>query len=495
MDHLVLLCITFGTSSQAVAQLKNRNPTAIPPPFASGAFPPTKIYTPIKSCHTRFNPHPLMSTSTVQTAAEEHTNPRSRDPHRTKKRKHVDNQEEAGAGKKKKPKKLRLENGDRLAVPEAVVKKPRTRHLSPSGPTDELRPTSPTHTDVPDSNPLTLDDHAPEPLAADPTTPQDPLTPSLLDSTISSPFHSVRLSLYLPLSAISLSPSTALASLQAEHLAPLLLTYSAPARGVILAFTDTVVSSTRPEPSSPPSPHPAASGPILARCADDYGTSYVWLTTTFLVFRPTSGETLSGWINVASDSFIGLVAYNYFQAGVARLRIAKDWRWVGPGSEARKRSKRKKIRIRSPSHSDEGAVDIDMDAEHMTQTPAEEDQVEDDYDGTGYFVRPDGGRVTGTMQFRVIDADVVPGHDRERWSLQLEGTLLTPEDEAAVVEEERVQDEKVRARGKSGTIGQPGLAVHTPGWNAAMMSGGLRSEDRRRRVSLSQTPVPSSARR
>lgn len=136
-------------------------------------------------------------------------------------------------------------------------------------------------------------------------------------------------------------------------------------------------------------------------------------------------------------------------------------------------------------------MDIDMDADHTTQTPAQEDQAGDEeYDGTGYFVRADGSRVTGTMQFRIVDADVVPGHDREKWSVQIEGTLLNSEDEAKLVEEERRQAERLNARGKTQVHGASTLSR-----DAAVMSGALGVGDRRRTVSVSQTPVPSSARK
>jgi hypothetical protein len=136
-------------------------------------------------------------------------------------------------------------------------------------------------------------------------------------------------------------------------------------------------------------------------------------------------------------------------------------------------------------------MDVDMDADPTTQTPAQEDQAEDEeYDGTGYFIKADGSRVAGTMQFRIADADVVPGHDREKWSLQIEGTLLNSQDEAKLVEEERIQAEKLNARGKA-----QGHGAGTPSRDAAVMSGALGVGDRRRTLSVSQTPVPSSARK
>jgi DNA-directed RNA polymerase I subunit RPA43 len=435
-----------------------------------------------------------MSTTVSQTQVKESPKVKSPDSHKARKRKHADEPEEPATEKKKKHKRPRTEENDHsLLDPESSIKKPKEKKKrelrSPPASAKRLTSTSLSADDVPGSRAIIEDDERQATLEDHPTLLPSP-SPPALDDTTPSPFHSVRLSLYVPLSAISLSPATALASLQAEHLSPLLLTYYAPARGIVLAFTDTVISSTRTQPSNPP-PGSESSTSILANCADEYGISYLWLTTTFLIFRPAPAQTLSGWINVCSDGFVGLLSYNYFQTGVARNRIPKDWRWVGPGgdpTQARKRSirsKAKKVRIRSSD-----SEDVDMDAENIQTTMVDpEDWAEDDYDGTGYFVTADGSRVKGTLQFRVVDADVVPGHHRDMWALQIEGTLLSPDDEAAVVEEERVQAERLKARGKPAKQGASIAA------DVAMMSGGLGAEDRRRTVSVSQTPVPRSARR
>lgn len=457
-----------------------------------------------------------MSASMSQTPVKESVERTSRHSHKTKKRKHVDEHGEQSSKKKKKHTKSATEQEDEgLLEPEVSVKKRKKKqHRSPPDPTGHLTPTSPSIADAPapDLTPILIDQDSPQPQTRpdDETILQHSPEPSIPDDTTPSPFHSVRLSIYLPLSAISLSPSTALASVQAEHLAPLLLTYYAPTRGIVLAFTDTTLSTTRPPPAGPTPAPSSSTSPILARCADDYGASYTWLTTTFLVFRPTPTHALTGWINVSSDTFVGLIAYNFFQAGVAKTRIPSDWRWIGPGGDlapARKRSKRTKIRIRSEDpdgDEDPMDVDIDFDADNdnsaqttqvvatPTPTAEEEDGAEDDYDGTGYFVTGDGSRAKGNLPFRIVDVDVVPGHDREKWGLQIEGTLLSPEDEAAVVTDERVQAEKLGARGRS-LAPRGGVAA-----DVAMMSGALGAEAEgrtRRTASGSQTPVPGSARR
>src|SRR5271163_600054 len=214
-----------------------------------------------------------------QTQVKESPKAKSPDSHKARKRKYADEPEESAIEKKKKRKKPRTEENDRsLLDPESSIKKSKEKKKkirSPTAPAKQLTSTSPSAGDVPDSTAIIIDDDEGQATLEDHTTPLHSPSPSALDNTTQSPFHSVRLSLYVPLSAISLSPATALASLQAEHLSPLLLTYYAPARGIVLAFTDTVLSSTRPQPSNPP-PESASSQPstsILAKCADEYGVS------------------------------------------------------------------------------------------------------------------------------------------------------------------------------------------------------------------------------
>lgn len=265
---------------------------------------------------------------------------------------------------------------------------------------------------------------------------------------LSSPFHLQTTSLYLPLPPIALSTTTALPSLLATHLTPVLLTYYPPLQGVVLAISNPVLSSRTPAADKPPSPPSSSSTPapqlVLAHCADDGGISYVWLTATFLLFRPQVGDELEGWLNVCSEGFVGLICYNYFQVAVARGRIPPRWRWVPPGGEpagstektakkgGRAKGKDQKTEERerdNVSGGEQGRPQQPL-SEGVVNGDGVRDRVhqEDDREN-GFFVREDGSRVKGSLRFRVVDCEVVPGHDRESWSLQVEGTLLSPEEE------------------------------------------------------------------
>lgn len=280
--------------------------------------------------------------------------------------------------------------------------------------------------------------------------------------TPGSPYTFTTATLYLPLSPISISPTHALASLLAEHLSPLLLTYYPPLKGIVLAYSNASISSTPPNMSSEasdassanPNPQPLT----LAASAGEYGVLYVYLTATFLVFRPVKGQVLEGWVNVQSEGFLGAVVLNLFSVGIERRRLPGNWKWIPPGEEDASTSNTTIANIKTEEDSDasEKGTVFDPEKEHFnpvslasdanplseinTADPNATTTGEDDA-GTdvaeGYFQSTSGHRVRGTVRFRVLDIDVIPGTDRERGFMSIEGSMLSPEEEERVLEEER----------------------------------------------------------
>lgn len=403
-------------------------------------------------------------------------------PHKTKKRKHRDSDQRRSSSKK--PKHLDNDANLETDAPGTPILSSPSNSKKKSKPHKTTLRSSPSR---PSPQPE-LDHEVSLPKAThlsngveSPTT-NEPQAPT----TTTSPFYRTTASLYLPLPAIALSPTTALPSLITTHLTPLLLTYFPPLRGIILGLSNPVLSSEKPDPKSAPHPLNSAQEPnpriVLAHCADDAGLSYIWLTATYLVFRPQSGDELAGWVNVCSEGFVGLVCYNYFQVAVARDRIPSRWRWVMPGGEEarakkarkseKKKNKKKERRKQGGGFGYDGLDEAEAEVEAGNGTSQEtlvdgmdgvvEEEAEDEAvaeDGgereTGYFLREDGTKVTGSINFRVVDCEIVPGHDRDTWSLQIEGTLLSPEEEEMLVETER--EKAIRRQEK------------------AVMSGGLRN--------------------
>ncbi|KAF5866777.1 hypothetical protein ETB97_009935 [Aspergillus alliaceus] len=265
-----------------------------------------------------------------------------------------------------------------------------------------------------------------------------------------SPYVLTTATLYLPLSPISISPTHAKASLLAEHLSPLLLTYYPPLRGIVLAYSDASISSTPPSSSSSSDPADPNPKPLtVAKTAGEYGVLYVYLTATFLVFRPQRGQILEGWVNVQSEGFLGAVALNLFSVGIERKRLPSNWKWLPPGEEGSVNGDKKTAASTTASEDDdlEPSASFNPEKEHfnpvslanpISDTLNEEANAEDDESpAEGYFQSVSGHRVRGTVRFRVVDIDVIPGSERDRSFLSIEGTMLSPEDEVRVLEDER----------------------------------------------------------
>ncbi|EEH36455.2 hypothetical protein PAAG_06873 [Paracoccidioides lutzii Pb01] len=310
-----------------------------------------------------------------------------------------------------------------------------------------------------------------------------------VDPTASSPFYLITATLYVPLSPISISPTHALSSLQAEHLAPLLLTYYPPFRGIVLAYSNASISSIPPSfpyskagstathnPDEELNPQPLT----LATSAGEYGVLFVYMTATFLVFRPERGQQLEGWINVQSDGFLGAVVYNLFSVGIERRRLPADWQWVAPGegSSATPKSNNTSISAAVTDDDDDEDSDFDSDKEnfrplstrslaavldlspHSQYNSTHNDPIQlsanpDEAATAGFFRTRSGRRVRGMIRFRVRDVDVIPGAEPDKAFLSIEGTMLSAKEEAQLVEEERKR------------------AVFTPLSAAATMAGGL----------------------
>ncbi|KAH8692399.1 hypothetical protein BGW36DRAFT_410817 [Talaromyces proteolyticus] len=251
------------------------------------------------------------------------------------------------------------------------------------------------------------------------------------NSDPNSPFRLVNATMYLPLSPISISPTHASASLAAEHLAPLLLTYYPPFKGIVMAYSNASISSTPPAPeqlhNSGDNPKPLT----LALTANEYGVLYLYLTATFLVFSPQKGQILEGWVNVQSEGFLGAVAYNLFSVGLERKRLPANWKWVPPGADDEGESGSETTRSHTnglasaPTSGDEdesNRSEFNSAKEHFTPLPKPvtrnpieldetlnvEQEIEESND-TGFFQSVSGHRVRGTVRFRVRDIDVIPG--------------------------------------------------------------------------------------
>lgn len=194
------------------------------------------------------------------------------------------------------------------------------------------------------------------------------------------PFVQQTASFYLALSPCAYN--FPLEGMCAEHLSPLLLTYYPPLRGVVLNYSNARLSEHSDQTAE------EVSSRVLCKSIDEYAVSFAWLTAEFTLFKPHRGTYLEGHVNLQNESLLGLVCYNFFNASIDRTRLPKDWNWIGDESDISDRKKK---------------------------------------GGHGYFVDGSGKRVEGRITFRAKDFDATPGAENGGGTINISGTLLSPD--------------------------------------------------------------------
>lgn len=306
----------------------------------------------------------------------------------------------------KKSKKAKHMETDRMeeAVPDMTEK--RKKKKKKSSPQEAPNGTiGPSTTDTPAKQRKSKKDGKPSPDAARPIhTPvksvgsqQNGASSNILDKH--SPFIQKTTSFYLALSPCA--HDFPLEGLCAEHISPLLLSYYPPLKGVVLSYSDPRLSEHPDDKQRPQAGSSREAKTVLARSIDEYAVTYVWLSAEFVVFKPEKGRWMEGFVNLQNESLLGLVCFNYFNAAIDRSRLPRDWQWisaeiaeVGKGKKALK-------------------------------------------EGEGYWANAEGERVEGRVVFRVRDFEATPGSELGAGSINIQGSLLSEEDERKVIDEER----------------------------------------------------------
>jgi len=219
--------------------------------------------------------------------------------------------------------------------------------------------------------------------------------------------HIERISQYVSLSPASLAdPHPAIC---ASIFSPLLLSYFPPARGIVLAYEDVVLSDRAPTKGSTIQSG-GENGGLLLRHVDEYTAPFVWATASLLVFRPQRDAQLSGVITHQSRTHITLSYLNTFPVSITSEHFPDSWTWHAEASN--KMSKGWDGRI-----SDEG----------------------------GWWVDEQGDRVEGVLEgVRIRDFEGrMDGRGRGKGVLRIEGSLVGEG-------EERERREKgVKGKGKA----------------------------------------------
>lgn len=203
------------------------------------------------------------------------------------------------------------------------------------------------------------------------------------------PFVQETVSFFLTLSPVA--HSFPLEGCCAEHISPLLLTYYPPLNGIVLSYSNPRLSEQPEDGAQIQNSEEARK--VLGKSMDEYAVTYIWLTAEFLLLRPMVGTVLEGYVNLQNESSLGLLCYNYFNAGIERARLVKDWSW-------------------------EDAADGSEDNDDL-----------DEHTAGGRFVDGDGNPIEGRVVFKVKDFEASVGTDGVSGSINVTGTLLLDQDD------------------------------------------------------------------
>ncbi|KAK5695925.1 hypothetical protein LTR97_008345 [Elasticomyces elasticus] len=187
-----------------------------------------------------------------------------------------------------------------------------------------------------------------------------------------------------------------LEGLVAEHISPLLLTYHPPLGGVVLKYSNARLSET-------PDGNADDNNIVLSKAMDEYAVTFVYLTLDLVLFKPSKGTWLEGYVNLQNESLLGLVCYNYFNAAIERQRLPQDWRWQEDASQSSVRSTKQ---------------------------------------GNGCWVDGSGEKVDGKVAFRVKDFEATAGGEGGAGSMNILGTLLSGRQDSKIDEAESQRSEK-----------------------------------------------------
>ena len=238
-----------------------------------------------------------------------------------------------------------------------------------------------------------------------------------------SPFFQQKSSLYLPLPPIS--QKHALQGICAEHISPLILTYYPPFHGVIISYSNARLSTE---------PQTEASSPAYARAIDEYASSFVWLTADFLIFKPSRSSVIEGYVNLQSESTIGLLCLNFFNASIERRRLPKEWKWIPYGIKGPRKRTSKKATTETVLSSDGVEADDDYAARQTLE------------DAEGYYQDQAGKKIGGLLRFRIKNVDTSKNMDRETGFVSIQGTMLSEDEERQLQEQERIRIPDMRRK-------------------------------------------------
>ncbi len=120
-------------------------------------------------------------------------------------------------------------------------------------------------------------------------------------------FHKVSTSLYVALAPVyALNP---LLGIREQHLDPLVMSYFAPARGVILSYYNIRLYGDLSNNNT-------------------NSVTFMWISVDFLIWKPLVGDIIEGYVESETASQISLLIHDVFKIIVKRDSIPSNWSFI-----------------------------------------------------------------------------------------------------------------------------------------------------------------------
>lgn len=231
-------------------------------------------------------------------------------------------------------------------------------------------------------------------------------------------FHRVRAAMY-----VSIAPcfvNDPLSAIRQQHLDPMLMSYCPALRGVVISyFRLKIMDQSQMEDE--------LSGGMIAlgRVGNDTPFSFLWCTVDFLLWSPKIGDVVEGWCYMQSQSHIGLLIHDAFNATIKKFNIPAEWQFV-PNEEDEYHDA---DAVEDGDLAESKNVGTTTEGTDTTQKIVSDPSGKQDRHGgrfghsLGHWIDENGIPIQGKLQFR-IRAMHLAGR-----AISIEGTLVSPQDE------------------------------------------------------------------
>lgn len=214
---------------------------------------------------------------------------------------------------------------------------------------------------------------------------------SIIDETtgLSKCFHRVKAKMYLSLAPCHLERP--IDGLRQQHLDPLIMTFNRKVDGIIISYDNIKFSKEQIKKNE--DEDAAVEFNYVAKVSDENPFSFLWVYVDFVVWKPRIGDLLEGYSIMQSQSHIGLLIHDVFNASIKKFYIPENWYFV-------------------PNQADEESNENEDSGSNGTS--------QNNFKKLGYWCDENGVAIGGKIKF-TVRAIHVNGK-----GLAVEGTLLTP---------------------------------------------------------------------